>query len=148
MKKIIHSVLRRKFLWIFISLILIILAGSFRVSQLGLEDDNRHFVILDENANVVARSPFPPSLDYPMGSERNGAQFMFVVLSGAKYTIIVCLLITALRVVIGGLLGIVLSIYLKPFRHFVQMFFLPFKYIPSLLIAMFIMLPIIYMHDS
>ncbi|WP_308639753.1 ABC transporter permease [Paenibacillus silvisoli] len=65
---------------------------------------------VDENGQgTLIAPPYPPSAGNPFGTDRLGVDMMAKVLDGAKYTIIVSILIAAIRVVVGGVLGMLLG---------------------------------------
>ncbi|MBN8233933.1 ABC transporter permease subunit [Halobacillus kuroshimensis] len=88
--------------------LLILLAASFSYTLLiepGQADPKKLW--LDENGDLKAVAPFPPSFSYPLGSDADGKSYFIKIIEGAKYTISLSVIIAMGRVcfsVAGGYL--------------------------------------------
>ncbi|MDN3017193.1 DUF4352 domain-containing protein [Paenibacillus sp. BSR1-1] len=122
-------------------LILLFLASYF-YPLYGPEDFNKQTIIMDEKSKVIGRAPFPPSLEHIIGTDRNGADMHLLLLYGAKYTLITALVVAFLRVLFGGLMGVFLSLYAPLLKKYFKDFFIIFRYIPTVLLGIVVMLPV------
>lgn len=55
---------------------------------------------VDDNGNVI-KLPYPPSTEYPLGSDRDGRDMLSLLVLGAKYTILYVLIIAIIRYIIA-----------------------------------------------
>lgn len=122
-------------------LVLLFLASYF-YPLYGPEDFNKQTIIMDEKSKVIGRAPFPPSLEHIIGTDRNGADMHLLLLYGAKYTLITALVVAFLRVLFGGLMGVFLSLYAPLLKKYFKDFFIIFRYIPTVLLGIVVMLPV------
>ncbi len=103
---------RDKRFWISIGFLLLLVLLSIgntlwndgHIRQVTLQYD------ADENPQVP---PFPPSLQFLLGTDRKGYDLLHLVIEGAKWTVGISILIAALRMVIGVFFGVVLGTYIK-----------------------------------
>ncbi|MEH7095832.1 hypothetical protein [Neobacillus vireti] len=118
------------------SILFLILILSFLYPLYGPADFNKIRILSDENGNRLGLPPFPPSFRFILGSDRNGADILLMMIYGAKYTILIAIGITILRVLIGGLLGILFSFWLKLLLPIVKDLFVVFRIIPHIIITL------------
>ncbi|MFF3025388.1 ABC transporter permease subunit [Gottfriedia sp. NPDC057948] len=90
----------------------------------------------DENGKIIKTLPFPPSWEYPFGVGRDGHNILWSVIDGARYTILIGLFVSILRVGLGVFFGILYGIYLKKMRSFFTTFERAFRFIPAILLVM------------
>ena len=127
---------RDKRFWISIGFLLLLVLLSIgntlwndgHIRQVTLQYD------ADENPQVP---PFPPSLQFLLGTDRKGYDLLHLVIEGAKWTIGISILIAALRMVIGVFFGVVLGTYIKRGFSKIEAFFDSFTVIPTVMIAYF-----------
>lgn len=127
---------RDKRFWISIGFLLLLVLLSIgntlwndgHIRQVTLQYD------ADENPQVP---PFPPSLQFLLGTDRKGYDLLHLVIEGAKWTIGISILIAALRMVIGVFFGIVLGTYIKRGFSKIEAFFDSFTVIPTVMMAYF-----------
>ncbi len=68
--------------------------------------------MIDEHGNgTFIAPPIPPSAEYPLGTDKNGYDLMTKLMYGAKYTILLSIGIAVMRVLIGGLIGMIVGYY-------------------------------------
>lgn len=92
----------------------------------------------DKEGNVEV-APFPPSLEFPLGTDRKGYDLLHRVIEGAKWSIGAAFLIAFIRTVFGIWFGMFIAFYVKrTFRTF-EAAFDSFSVIPMTLIAFFIL---------
>ncbi len=95
--------------------ILFLLIGSLLYPTFG-EPAPPEKVLYDENHNAIALAPFPPSLQFPLGSDLDGNNFLLMLLEGAKYTIGLSIIIAFGRMVFSFLCGYLLFMLPSAFR--------------------------------
>ncbi|WP_223702202.1 ABC transporter permease [Sutcliffiella deserti] len=71
----------------------------------GIEGARVHF----PEPGVIETAPFPPSADFPTGSDREGRNLLSVLVVGAKDTLMIIIFITVIRYFFGILLGMIAS---------------------------------------
>ncbi|MGX6443322.1 hypothetical protein ACWM35_08905 [Neobacillus sp. K501] len=124
------------------SIITLIFLISCLYPLFGPEDYNKEPFITNDQGEIIDRAPFPPSTEHLFGTDRNGQDVLLIVIDGAKFTIFTALIVTLFRVFIGGLIGIIISLWLPKLKVFFNDFFLGFKYVPSTIIALLLMAPV------
>lgn len=92
--------------------------------------------LYDNNGKIMKAQPFPPSLDYPFGVDRFGHNLFWSVIDGAKYTILIGLSVSLLRVGLGVCFGILYGIYLQKLKSLFTIFERAFRFIPAILLVM------------
>lgn len=122
--------------------LMLLLLASLLYPLYGPADFNHRILIKDDLGNVIGRAPFPPSSEHLLGTNRNGEDMHLLLLYGAKFTLIAAFGVAVLRVILGGIVGMVLSLWAPFFKNSFKDFFLTFRYIPSVLIAIFLMIPV------
>ncbi|MEH7083284.1 hypothetical protein V7139_11175 [Neobacillus drentensis] len=83
-----------------------------------------------------------------MGSDRNGQDILMAILYGAKFTLITAFSVALLRVLIGGVLGIIFSLWLKRILPIVSDFLLVFKIVPPIIMTLFLMRRVSFFIDD
>ncbi|MEH6891940.1 ABC transporter permease subunit [Bacillus sp. JJ864] len=98
-------------------------------------------LLYDENGDLIAASPFSPKQMPPLGSDRFGESIFFQILDGAKFTILFAIGISLLRVLLGTILGMLLSLYVTRLKSFVKTCTEVFFYLPTVFVAYLLMQP-------
>ncbi|MEY2194973.1 ABC transporter permease subunit [Neobacillus sp. BF23-41] len=125
------------------TLLLILLLMSILYPFYGPKDYNHQVLVKNEQGEILGRAPFPPSAQHLLGTNRNGEDMYWLLLYGAKFTLISAFGVALLRVFLGGIFGIFLSLWAPFLKSYVKDFFLTFRYIPSILIGIILMIPIV-----
>lgn len=125
------------------TLLLLLLIMSLLYPYYGPKDFNHQVLVKNEQGDIIGRAPFPPSEQHLLGTNRNGEDMHWLLLYGAKFTLISAFGVALLRVFLGGIFGIFLSMWAPFLKGYVKDFFLTFRYIPSILIAILLMIPIV-----
>ncbi|MEW8969052.1 hypothetical protein [Mesobacillus jeotgali] len=124
----------------------LLILGLFIVSLMyplyGDKEYNEEFFLYDSNGTVIGKAPTPPTLDHPLGTDRNGQDMVYIHLYGAKFTIAAVFVITATRIVFGVTTGIMVALWLPKVKVYFKDFFLGFRYVPGLIIVLFLMRPV------
>lgn len=132
-----------------IDILLALLAASILYDFVGPEDYRSMLdVLYDEKGNVLENPPYPPSKDYILGTDRDARDNLLLIIDGLKYTIAAVLIVSLLRVAAGALLGIVVETWAPALKAFFKAFFLPFHYIPLLLIGVLLMDSVVFMYNE
>jgi len=85
--------------------------------------------------------PLPPSKDYLFGTDKWGHDILSLLLYGAKYTVFTVIFVSALRIIIGSILGIIHGLSGKAFMPKKKKITI-FNSIPPVVIIYFIMIGI------
>ncbi|WP_242224820.1 ABC transporter permease subunit [Bacillus cereus group sp. BfR-BA-01380] len=122
--------------------IVVLVIASFIYGFYFKEDTLKPMRLLyDENGELIAASPFPPKQMPPLGSDRFGESIFFQILDGAKFTILFAIGISLLRVLLGTILGVLLSLYVTRLKSFVKTCTEVFYYLPTVFVAYILMQP-------
>ncbi|WP_404468939.1 peptide ABC transporter permease [Sutcliffiella horikoshii] len=102
-------------------ILLVILGTSMLVFMLALsffpmillspEDTVTKRLMYDENGNIMGVAPFSPKESPPLGTNKLGENLLYLIISGAKYTILFVLVASLVRTMISFILGSILSFY-------------------------------------
>ncbi|GAM13134.1 ABC transporter permease subunit [Mesobacillus selenatarsenatis] len=120
-----------------------ILLALFLISwNTELMPESNEPLIFDDEGNFVAAPPAPPSLIFPLGTDLGARSMVNLVLVGVKYTLGAILGITLARLLVGTILALITKLLYPCFKRYFSAFFWPFRYIPQLLVAIILMLPV------
>jgi len=70
-----------------------------------------NFAVDEKGQGTLTVPPVAPNTNYPFGTDVAGYDLMAKLIAGAKYTIIVSLIVAFARVVIGGIAGLLLGYF-------------------------------------
>ncbi|WP_088044653.1 ABC transporter permease subunit [Bacillus sp. EAC] len=93
-------------------------------------------LLYDGNGKMIQARPFPPSFDFPFGVDRVGNNLFWSVIDGARYTILIGLSVSLLRVGISVCFGIIYGIYFQKMRPLFTTFERAFRFIPAILLVL------------
>ncbi|MGR3764348.1 hypothetical protein [Rossellomorea sp. NS-SX7] len=138
----------RRFYWagiiIFSSLILVLMISSL-IYNLGPEKVIPQTIIdYDENGKISGGAPFPPSLQIPFGTDREGFHIGYKLLEGAGVTLGSAILISLISFSLAfgiGVIGGFTKLRIKAVSH---KFFTSFYFIPQSIIAYNILYPVLW----
>jgi peptide/nickel transport system permease protein len=123
------------------TILILLLSVSVLYPYLGPKDFNKT-TFKYKNGEIVDRAPFPPSKENLLGTDRNGEDMALQLLYGAKFTLLATFSVSFLRVIFGGTFGIIMSLWFPWMKTYFKDFFLVFRYIPSVLLGIVLMLPV------
>ncbi|MEH7119585.1 ABC transporter permease subunit [Neobacillus vireti] len=123
--------------------LLVLLIVSLLYPCYGPKDFNHKVLITNKQGDVIGRAPFPPSEQHLLGTDRNGEDMHWLLLYGAKFTLMTAIGVALIRVLFGGALGFFISIWVPYLKSYVQDLFIIFRYIPSVLLGLILMIPIV-----
>lgn len=89
-------------------------------------------------------APFPPSFQHPLGTDRAGNDIVLRLLEGFSYTFIFIFGVTVVRILLGGLFAYLLVFPLKRIKKWIQIFFMPFQFVPAFIICLLLMQGIVF----
>ncbi|MDP5276306.1 ABC transporter permease [Chengkuizengella axinellae] len=101
-------------------------------------------VLNDDSGNLIAIAPFPPSFQFPMGTDRDGNDMFYVILKGAMYTIGVSLIISCLSFALAFVFGIIGAFTKSKSKYITQTLFTSFYFIPQSIIAYNLLFPFLW----
>ncbi len=84
----------------------------------------------NEKGEVIDQAPFPISLEFPLGSDTTGTSLLYMVIDGAKFTILLCVGVGVARLVFGLIFGFLLLLLPSSIKLIVQGLFDGLHYIP------------------
>lgn len=104
--------------------------------------------LYNHNGKLIDTYPFPPSLNYPFGVDRIGRDVFWLVIDGAKYTVLFAMLIGIARVFFGLFFGIIYGVFLHKVRFLFEAFERAFRFVPSaLLVILFFSVDFFHLND-
>ncbi len=93
------------------SLIVVALLAPW-IAPYDLTDQTKiEYIIGEDGTGKVLVPPVPPSSMHPLGTDKHGYDLLTKLLYGAKYTVFLSMGIAVLRVLLGGLAGLLLGYY-------------------------------------
>lgn len=126
------------------SFLLLLLLASI-ANTLFNDGKIRQVQVIYHNGQVVGKAPFSPSLKFPLGTDMNGYDLLHIIIEGAKYTIGVSLIVALLQIILGGLVGLLLSGYFPKLFNRLESFLDSFSILPVTLVAYFILVNVLTM---
>lgn len=97
----------------------------------------------------IVTAPFPPSNELPLGSDNDGRNLISVLVIGAKDTLMIIMLITVIRYVVGIFLGIIASFGNRMITTILDTFDQMFSSLPVVFFAVLLLnLPFIIFLES
>ena len=80
------------------------------VSPYPLDYQENIIILEKESGREILYSPHPPSGRHPFGTDPYGYDLLTQILHGLKYTLAVSIIVSFLRILAGGLVGIPLGV--------------------------------------
>ncbi|MCM3595815.1 ABC transporter permease subunit [Metabacillus idriensis] len=141
---------KKKRLFVFFPCVLIglLLLSSF-IYEFGFKTETSSVIIkYDENGDLTGKAPFPPSLQQPFGTDRNGNDLGLRLLQGAKYTIILALGVSILRTVAALAAGSIFVFLPRAIQSFTKFFLIPYQYIPAFILVFVLIWPVSFIRNE
>ncbi|WHY84648.1 ABC transporter permease subunit [Neobacillus novalis] len=120
-------------LFIIFSVFLLFLSASFIV-EFGMKNSVEPERLIYTSEGKVLRPPFPSSIEHPLGTDKNGNDFLFKLINGFKYTFFISAIVTLLRLMIGIVCSFAILFYLKKIKPYIETFLTPFLYVPAFIL--------------
>lgn len=126
----------KKPLLLIIGLLLLVLFVSVVYSSIFKTDAEPERIRYNESGEVIGKAPFPPSLTHPLGTDKVGNDLAVRMIEGAKYTILFITGVSFLRILVSLIIAYFLVFPFKRISEWVETVFIPFKYIPGLILVL------------
>jgi peptide/nickel transport system permease protein len=84
---------------------------------------------------LVDVPPYPPGKHHPLGVDRYGEDVFWKVIDGAKFTLMIALVVSGMRMMIGLLGSMMTVMFLRPFTFFIDSSIRAFRFVPAVLVA-------------
>ncbi|WP_059352066.1 ABC transporter permease [Bacillus coahuilensis] len=98
----------------------------------------------DSSGTLIAAAPLAPFSEMPLGSNALGYSMLGAILVGAKYTILVTIVVAGLRMLVSIPIGMVLGTVFTKQKKYVNGMFDPFYFIPLSILAIYLMRPVVF----
>ncbi|WP_137790817.1 ABC transporter permease subunit [Bacillus sp. E(2018)] len=111
----------------------------------GIKDpnDKPQAVLYNENQELVARAPFPPSEDFLLGSDKEGKGVLTNLIEGAKYTVGLAILLSLIRIILSFILGYIFYTLPKLLKDKIEVLCDAYHYAPTAIFAYLLLSPAI-----
>jgi peptide/nickel transport system permease protein len=114
------------------------------ITSLFFNDNGKMISVLTKNGSLMGKAPFSPMQVPPLGTDPLGFQMFNLLLVGAKYTVLIAVLTSFFRVVIGAVLGMGLTLFPKWVQYSVSRLFSPVNYFPLSLLGVILLAGVIF----
>ncbi|OIU70409.1 hypothetical protein [Rossellomorea aquimaris] len=131
-------------LWIPIGLLLLLIAVSFVLpgTHPHLFEQGPSYLKDEETGKLLASPPYTPSEMGPMGSDKLGRNVFYVLIEGAKYTLLAAAAIALIRMVGGFMFGLTYAFLPGWVRQVCKGLGDTFNFIPLAIIAFVLLAPL------
>jgi peptide/nickel transport system permease protein len=134
--------LNKNFLIGILFIVVLLFLSSIYTLYLSDSISNPPNRIYDKDHHLLDVPPYSPSTNFILGVDRYGEDIFWKVIDGSKYTILIALIVSFLRVIISTLCGIIYSLYLYKWKMLVGPFIRAFRFIPTVILTMIFFLSI------
>lgn len=135
------------FLYIFIWLVGSLVYLVFWHNHIPIAD-----ITLNNNGKILAKPPYSPVVQPPLGADDFARSIFIVVLIGAKFTLGFAILIALMRVILSGIFGIAMRLYIPKIGRIVLTPFESLSYFPIALLGFLILQWVLFqdarLHDG
>lgn len=101
-------------------------------------------ILFNDEGNVIGDSPFPPSMQFPFGTDRDGYHMTDKIIQGAQYTLGAAITISFLSFLLAFLFGIAGGFTKSRLKIVTQKVFTSLYFIPQSIIAYNILHPLLW----
>ncbi|MDT9024201.1 ABC transporter permease subunit [Rossellomorea yichunensis] len=126
------------------SSILIVLLSWSMAYNLSNEEISQTLILFNDEGKVLGDSPFPPSIQFPFGTDRDGYHMTDKIIQGAQYTLGAAITISLLSFLLAFLFGIAGGFTKSRLRIVTQKVFTSLYFIPQSIIAYNILHPLLW----
>ncbi|NMH69327.1 ABC transporter permease subunit [Bacillus sp. RO3] len=136
-------IIRSPRFWLPLSIILLLLSGSFIVPAFFpelLEPGPPY--LKDEKGMIIADPPYSMEEMKPLGSDKLGRNLFYLLLAGAKYTLLSAVIIALLRMMGGFMFGTLYAFLPQWARQFIKGVGDTFNFIPLAIVAFVLLTPL------
>lgn len=137
------KILKSMRFWLPLGFLLVLLSSSFIVPYLfpNLLEPGPPY-LKDSSGRVIADPPYSLEEMMPLGSDKLGRNLFYILLAGAKYTLLSAIVIALLRMVGGFLFGILYAFLPNWVRQMIKGVGDTFNFIPLAIIAFVLLTPL------
>jgi peptide/nickel transport system permease protein len=135
---------RHAFTIAFCLVFIVVLVGWSMIFNVTDGEIPNTFVLYDDEGRIIGDAPFPPSADFPFGTDREGDDLFYKVLEGAQYTIGAAILISILSFMLSFVIGVAGGFTKSRGRKWTQSIFTSFYFIPQSIIAYNMLYPLLW----
>ncbi|RZT24186.1 hypothetical protein [Fictibacillus sp. BK138] len=123
-------------------ILLVILSGSFIFSAIK-EPSTPSKLLYDDSGTIIDHAPFKPNDEYPLGSDQDGNNYLYVLVEGAKYTLGLVMLVTLGRMLLSIFGAFVLLIVPKFIKRILSQLCNIFYFAPLSIFAYLLIAPVL-----
>jgi peptide/nickel transport system permease protein len=138
----------RTFYWtgtiLFSSIILLLLLSSILYNLRPDKEIPQMLLLREDSGRIIGDAPFPPSIQFPFGTDREGFNIGYKLLEGAQYTLGAAILVSLLTFILAFMIGVFGGFTKWKVKAFVHKLFTSFYFIPQAIIAYNILYPVIW----
>ncbi|MHA7136692.1 ABC transporter permease [Rossellomorea arthrocnemi] len=135
---------RHTFTIAFCLVFIVVLVGWSMIFNVTDGEIPNTFVLYDDDGRIIGDAPFPPSGDFPFGTDREGDDLFYKVLEGAQYTIGAAILISILSFMLSFVIGVAGGFTKSRGKQWTQSIFTSFYFIPQSIIAYNMLYPLLW----
>ncbi|MEH6908767.1 ABC transporter permease subunit [Neobacillus drentensis] len=117
---------------IFTFLFLLFIASFFL--EFGVNQSIEPGKLIYSSDGKVLRPPLPSSLEHPLGTDKNGNDLLTKLIIGFKYTFIISIVVTLIRMLIGIFCSLSVLYFLRPLKAYIESLLTPFLYVPAFIL--------------
>ena len=117
---------------IFTFLFLLFIASFFL--EFGVNQSIEPGKLIYSSDGKVLRPPLPSSLEHPLGTDKNGNDLLTKLIIGFKYTFIISIVVTFIRMLIGIFCSLSVLYFLRPLKAYIESLLTPFLYVPAFIL--------------
>ena len=144
---VINQLLRNKSFMFGFLFIFILLTASFIWPLVGGKEV-KQVTAEYENGDIISVPPYAPSSDFILGSNEHGKDHFQMLVYGAKYTYLAVFGIAAIQLLVGLLIASLIGTYLSKCIARIEPFFDVFNFVPIVVLAFFILNPMITIYSD
>ncbi|MGF2616447.1 ABC transporter permease subunit [Rossellomorea vietnamensis] len=124
--------------------VILMVSGSLIFNHLYNGEIPQTTLKYDESGKLLGGAPFKPSMESPLGTDRNGYDMFFKVLEGAQYTLGAAILISILSFTVSFVIGVAGAFRNSRTKYFSQTILTSFYFIPQSIIAYNVLYPLLW----
>ncbi len=135
------TLIKKIYFAIGISILLVLLLLSVFPSLVFTDEQTEpNRLLYNEEGKIIASSPISPKLMPPFGTNELGENLLYLMISGAKYTLIFVILIAFVRVLMSLIGGIMYAFFLGKYKSWFKKILDIVYFVPPIFLAFFILI--------
>jgi peptide/nickel transport system permease protein len=129
---------------LFSGIILLLLLSSILYNLKSDKEIPQMLLLRDDGGKIIGDAPFPPSVKFPFGTDRQGFDIGYMLLEGAQFTLGTAILISLLTFFLAFVIGVFGGFARWKVKALTHKLFTSFYFIPQSIIAYNILYPVIW----